>query len=129
MIKRENFPICAQNTAISMQWTSTGVDDLQLAASHLTFDNVNVTSAGNIKKERTSLPFDLENPIEWADEVPQAIKDAFNSPGEAIRYALGALYESDRHQYLLGTKQMPVTLPEDEQLDEQLDLLEGTTEV
>ena len=116
MIKRENFPICAQDTSIAMQWISTGVDDLQLIASHLTFDNINVTTAGNIKKERTSLPFDLENPIEWADEVPQAIKDAFNSPGEAIRYALGALYESDEHQYQLGTKQRPVPLEEDGQL-------------
>ena len=108
MIKRENFPICAKNTSIAMQWTSANVDDLELQSSHLTFDNINVTTAGNITKERTSLPFDNENPIEWPEEASQDIKDAFpNGPQEAIRYSLGVLYESDEHQYRLGTKTRP----------------------
>ena len=108
MIKRENFPICAKNSSIAMQWVSTGPDNLELTSSHLTFDNIVVTSAGDIPKERTSLPFDEENPIPWADEAPQAIKDAFpGGPQEAIRFALGNLYESDEHQYRLGTKVRP----------------------
>ncbi len=108
MIKRENFPICAKNTSIAMQWTSANVDDLELQSSHLTFDNINVTTAGDIVKERTSLPFDNENPIEWSESASQEIKDAFpEGPQEAIRYALGELYESDEHQYRLGTKTRP----------------------
>jgi len=108
MIKRENFPICAKTTNIEMQWSSTGVDDLELVSAHLTFDNINVTTAGCIQKERTSLPFDLVDPIPWNSDVPQAIKDAFpNGPGEAIRFSLGDVYESDEHQYRLGTKTRP----------------------
>lgn len=108
MIKRENFPICAKNTSIAMQWTSANVDDLELQSSHLTFDNINVTTAGDIVKERTSLPFDNENPIEWSEGTSQEIKDAFpHGPQEAIRYALGELYESGEHQYRLGTKTRP----------------------
>lgn len=108
MIKRENFPICAKNTSISMQWTSSGPDDLELVSSHLTFDNINVTTAGDIPKERTSLPFDTENPIPWSDDVPQNIKDAFpGGPQDAIRISLAVLYESDEHQYRLGTMIRP----------------------
>jgi hypothetical protein len=89
MITRENFPICAKNSSIA----------------------INVTSAGDIPKERTSLPFDAENPIPWADETPQAIKEAFpGGPQEAIRHSLGVLYESDEHQYRLGTMIRPEPL-------------------
>lgn len=109
MIKRENFPICAKSSSVAMQWSSTGVDNLELVSAHLTFDNVNVTTAGDIQKGRTSLPFDTESPIKWSDKASQAIKDAFpNGPQEAIRFSLGELYESDEHQYELGTKVRPV---------------------
>ena len=108
MIKRENFPICAKNTSIAMQWSSQGADDLKLESSHLTFDNINVTTAGEIRKERTSLPFDNENPIQWSEGTSQKIKEAFpDGAQQAIRYALGELYESDEHQYRLGTKIRP----------------------
>ncbi len=107
MIKRENFPICAKSSSVAMQWSSTGVDNLELVSAHLTFDNVNVTTAGDIQKGRTSLPFDNEDPIQWSDKASQAIKDAFSDPQEAIRFSLGELYESDRHQYELGTKTKP----------------------
>lgn len=90
-----------------MLWNSENVDDLSLVSAHLTYDNINVTTAGEIRKERTSLPFDDNNPIPWNDHVPQNIKDAFPSPQDAIRYAIGDLYESDEHQYQLGTKTNP----------------------
>ena len=108
MIKRENFPICAKSTCVAMQWTSSGIDNLELASSHLTFDNINVTTAGDIQKERTSLPFDNEEPIQWSEGTSQAIKDAFSNPQEALSFALLELYESDEHQYRLGTKVKPV---------------------
>ena len=107
MIKRENFPICAKSTCVTMQWTSTGADNLELASSHLTFDNINVTTAGDIQKERTSLPFDGDDPIEWSEGTSQAIKDAFANPQEALSFVLLELYESDEHQYRLGTKVKP----------------------
>ena len=113
MIIRETFPLCAKNTCVSMQWTSSGSDNVELVSSHLTFDNINVTPAGDIPKERTSLPFDPEDPIEWSAEVSQAIKDAFpGGPQEAIKFALLELYESDEHQYRLGTKARPVETDE-----------------
>lgn len=108
MIIREQFPICAKNSSIAMQWVSSGPDNLELVSSHLTFDNIAVTTAGDIPKERTSLPFNTENPIPWADDTPQAVKDAFpGGPQEAIRLSLGVLYESDEHQYRLGTMIRP----------------------
>ena len=107
MIKRENFPICAKSTCVTMQWTSTDADNLELASSHLTFDNINVTTAGDIQKERTSLPFDGDEPIEWSEGTSQAIKDAFANPQEALSFVLLELYESDEHQYRLGTKIKP----------------------
>lgn len=108
MIIRETFPLAAKNAAITMQWASTGPDDLDFLSSHLTFDNINVTPAGNIPKERTSLPLEDANPILWSDGAPAAVKSAFpNGPQEAIGYALRALYECDEHQYRLGTKTRP----------------------
>jgi len=91
-----------------MQWTSSDADNLELASSHLTFDNINVTTAGDIQKERTSLPFDGDEPIEWSNGTSQAIKDAFANPQEALSFVLLELYESDEHQYRLGTKVKPV---------------------
>ncbi|MAN64530.1 MAG: hypothetical protein CMI60_21580 [Parvibaculum sp.] len=108
MIKRENFPICAKSTCVAMQWTSNGVNNLELISAHLTFDNINVTTAGDIQKGRTSLPFDNEEPIQWSEGTSQAIKDAFSNPKEALSFALLELYESDEHQYILGTKVKPV---------------------
>ena len=91
-----------------MQWTSTGPDNLDLASSHLTFDNINVTTAGDIQKERSSLPFDAENPIPWSDTTSQAIIAAFpGGPQEALSLSLLELYESDEHQYRLGTMVKP----------------------
>jgi len=107
MIKRENFPICAKSTCVTMQWTSSDADNLELASSHLTFDNINVTTAGDIQKERTSLSFDGDEPIEWSEGTSQAIKDAFSNPQEALSFVLLELYESDEHQYRLGTKIRP----------------------
>ena len=108
MITRETFPICAKSACVAMQWTSTGPDDLEFVSSHLTFDNINVTPAGDIPKERTSLPLEDDNPILWIDSTPASVKSAFpNGPQEAIGYALRALYESDEHQYRLGTMTRP----------------------
>ena len=108
MIKRETFPICAKSTCVSMQWTSSGQDNLDLVSSHLTFDNINVTTAGDIPKERTSLPFDNENPIPWSEDTDASIKGAFpGGPQEALSLSLLELYESDEHQYRLGTMVKP----------------------
>ena len=108
MIKREGFPLCATQCIIDNAWQSSNPDDLELITANLVFDNVNVTTAGEVRKERTALPLNPEDPIPWASDTPQAIKDAFTTPEDALRYSLGVLYESDEHQYRLGTKVRPI---------------------
>lgn len=108
MLKRENLPICAKTTTITMGWVSSDADNLVLDSAHLTYDNINVTPAGNIPKERTSLPFNEDAPIPWSDTVPANIREAFpDGAQQAIRFCLGELYECDEHQYRLGTKERP----------------------
>ena len=67
MISRDGFPICAKNTNVTIAWTSTGPNNLELVNAHLAFDNINVTTAGPILKERTSLGFSTEDPIPWGN--------------------------------------------------------------
>lgn len=109
MIKLNNYPIVAKQTHLTFAWMTTNNDDAIFEGGTLAFDNINlVEGAGEIPKGRTALSFDTENPIPWGDLVPQEIKDIFPSPQDALRYSLGQLYESDEHQYRLGTKERPV---------------------
>lgn len=109
MIKREGKPICAKTTIVNIKWESPDPDTLNFVDAGLVFENVNMDVTGEIIKEKTSLQFDAENPIPWADDTPQAIKDAFpNGVQDALRYSLGVMYESDRHQWILGTIPTPV---------------------
>lgn len=110
MITLNGYPIVAKTTGLVFAWSTTDNTDANFETGTLTFDSVNlIAGAGEIPKGRTALIFDTENPIPWGDTVPQAIKDVFPSPQDALRYALGELYESDEHQYRLGTKERPVT--------------------
>jgi len=108
MITLNGYPIVAKTTGLVFSWSTTDNTDANFQAGTLTFDSVNlIAGAGEIPKGRTALVFDDANPIPWADDVPQAIKDVFATPQDALRYALGELYESDEHQYRLGTKVRP----------------------
>jgi len=108
MIILDGYPVVAKYTHLNFSWATTDNTDANFMGGTLLFDNVNlVAGAGEISKGRTALQFDPENPIAWGDDVPQAIKDAFASPQEALRYALGELYESLEHQYKLGTATPP----------------------
>lgn len=108
MIKLNNYPICAKYTHLNFSWNTTDNNDVNFETGTLMFDSINlVAGAGEIPKGRTTLGFDDTNPIPWRDSVPQAIKDVFASPQDALRFALGEIYESDEHQYRLGTKERP----------------------
>lgn len=111
MLKREGFPVCAKQTSITIGWVSTDADNVNLESAFLTFDNVNVTTAGYVAKERTTLPFDPANPTAWVEDVPQEVIDFLGSPEDGIRLLLGMLYEGDEHQYRLGTKVRPDSTP------------------
>lgn len=108
MIIRDGFPICPDIVEININWDSPITGELEMVGANTVFKNVNMTTAGKIYKEPTMLQYNLENPIQWGESVPQNVKDAF--PGgiqEAIQYSLNELYESDENQYLLGTKTRP----------------------
>lgn len=109
MITKNGYPICAKYTSINMGWSTTDNTDAIFESGALAFDSINlVAGAGEIPKGRTTLAFNEEDPLPWDDSVPQAIKDAFpGGPQDALRFSLGELYESDEHQYRLGTKERP----------------------
>lgn len=108
MITLDGYPIVAKYTNLNFDWSTTDNTDANFNGALLLFDNVNlVAGAGEIPKGRTALKFDTENPIAWGDSVPQAVKDVFANPQEALRFALGELYESLEHQYKLGTATPP----------------------
>jgi len=112
MITLNNFPIVAKQTHLNFSWSTTDNTDTIFEGGTLSFDSVNLVSgAGEIPKGRTALSFDTENPIPWGDITPQIIKDIFPTPQDALQYSLGALYESDEHQYRLGSKIRPEELP------------------
>jgi len=110
MIKREGFPIVSKSVIIDITWESNNQDSVDFLGGRISFDNVNQTTAGAIIKERTSLQFVEEDPIPWDPEIPQSIIDIWNSPEDALRDILAILYESDEHQYKLGTKIKPIDL-------------------
>ena len=107
MIKKDGYPIVASKTEIIMSWSTSANETADFQGGTLLFDNINlVAGAGEIDKGKTSLVFDSVNPIPWSDATPQAIKDIFpGGPQDALRFSLGELYESDEHQYRLGTKE------------------------
>ena len=108
MLKLNGYPIVAKYTHINTGWSTTDNTDTNFESATLMFDSINlVANAGEITKGRTSLGFDVENPIPWKEGTPQAIKDAFDNPQDALIYVLTELYESDEHQYQLGTKERP----------------------
>ena len=107
-IHKDGFPIVSKHTQLTFGWQTTDNTDANFQSATLTFDSINlVANAGEIPKGRTALAFDTENPIPWGDSVDQAIKDVFASPQDCLRFVLAQLYESDEHQYRLGTKVRP----------------------
>ena len=111
MIKRQDFPIVAKQIDIVLSWSSQNADHTQLDTAYLIFSNANVTTAGVIPKEHTSLPFNSENPIEWgtaltdagvSQEAMAVIESIWASPEDALRSIIGILYESDEHKLKLG---------------------------
>ena len=108
MIIRDGFPICPDIVEIDVNWYSPVSGEVEMIGATTIFKNVNVTTAGKIYKEPTLLQYDVENPIQWSESVPQNIKDAFpNGIQEAIQFSITELYESDENQYQLGTKVRP----------------------
>lgn len=108
MITLNGYPIVSKVTHLNASYSTTDNTDAIFEAGTLMFDSVNlIAGAGEISKGRTTLAFDTANPIPWGDSVPQAVKDVFASPQDALKYALEELYESDEHQYRLGTKERP----------------------
>lgn len=108
MIKLNGYPIVAKQTNITMAWSTQTNDEINFEAGTLIFDSVNlIANVGEVSKGRTAVNFDTENPIPWGDSVAQAIKDIFPTPQDAVKFALGEIYESDIHQYKLGTKTPP----------------------
>lgn len=121
MIKRQDFPIVAKQIDIVLSWSSQNVDHAQLDTAYLIFSNANLTTAGVIPKEHTSLSFNSENPIAWGTALTDAgvpaeamavISSIWASPENALKDILGILYESDEHQIKLGLKQAIPELPE-----------------
>jgi hypothetical protein len=109
MIIRDGFPICANIVEIDINWYSPISGEVEMIGANTIFKNANITTAGKIYKEPTSLQYNEADPIQWSDLVPQNIKDAFpNGIQEAIQYSLTQLYECDENQYQLGTKVRPI---------------------
>jgi len=107
MITREGLPLVAKNVSVNIDWESSDPSQVNMVNALIAFDNVNQTSAGEIIKERTSLPTNPTDPIPWPEEIPEGIKSVWASPENALTDILGILYESDEHQYRLGTKTPP----------------------
>ena len=107
MITRDGFPIVSKSAIVDIEWSSSDASDVTLVAAQLVFDNVNVSTVGNILKERTSLPFDPIDPIPWPAGVSEGVTSVWQSPEDALREVLTFIYESDEHQYRLGTKIRP----------------------
>ena len=108
MIKRENFPIAARTCDVNITWNANNTESIDFVGGHLTFNNVNVTTAGYVQKEKTTLPFAPGLDIDWPEGLPPEIEATLGSPSEAFRTILGILYESNEHQYRLGLKERPV---------------------
>ena len=111
MITRENFPLVAKQVGLTMSWSSTAPSNVSLDTAYMTFDNVNVTSAGDIQKERTTLSLGTGLPIEWgtvlidagvSQQAMTVITSVWASPEDALRDVVGILYESDEHKVKLG---------------------------
>jgi hypothetical protein len=118
MITRENFPLVAKQVGINLSWSSSATDDVQLDSAYLTFDNVNITSCGEVAKERTALAFNSANPITWGTSMTDAglpqdmmevVATIWQSPEDALKDILGIIYESSEHQIRLGTIPTPIT--------------------
>ena len=115
MIIRDGFPICPDIVEININWNSPINGEVEMIGSTSIFKNINMTTAGKIYKEPTMLQYNEEDPIQWSESVPQSIKDMFpNGIQEAILYSLTQLYESDEHQYRLGTKPRPTPIEDEE---------------
>ena len=107
MIKREGFPIVAKSAIVDITWNSVDAESVDFVGGRIAFDNVNQTTAGEITKERTSLMFDLVDPVPWTTSIPQGVLDYWVTPADALREILSIVYESDEHQYRLETKIKP----------------------
>lgn len=112
MISKNGFPICSSNIRINNQWSSTGPDNLKFLDGQMIFSNAGVTTAGNVPQGHTSLQFDPANPVPWNDTTPAEIIAVWSNPEAALRDILTIIYESDKHQYILGTKERPEETPE-----------------
>jgi hypothetical protein len=108
MILRNGFPIAAKTARVDIQWDAPTNDTIEFADAQITFENINTTTAGEIQQERTVLPFSPSEPIPWPDTIPTGISSVWTTPESALRDILGILYESDEHQYRLGTMDRPV---------------------
>jgi len=107
MITRDGFPIVAKSAIVDINWHSPSVDVVDFIGARIAFDNVNQTTVGEVRKERTSLQFNPADPIPWPEYIPEGITSVWVSPEAALRDILGILYESDEHQYRLGIKVRP----------------------
>jgi len=112
MVLLNGYPSVAKFIHINTSYSTTDNTDVHFESGTLISDSVNlIAGAGEITKGRTTLGFaDTENgetPIPWGTDVPQAVKDIFASPQDALKYALDELYKSDEHQYRLGSKERP----------------------
>jgi hypothetical protein len=107
MIKREGFPIVAKSAIVDIMWNSVDTESVDFVGGRIAFDNVNQTTAGEVTKERTSLMFDLVDPVPWINTIPQGVLDYWETPADALREILAIVYESDEHQYRLETKIRP----------------------
>lgn len=118
MITRENFPLVAKQIGVNLSWSSSDPDSVQLDSAYLTFDNANITSCGDVTKERTALAFNSADPISWGTSMTDAglpqdmmevVATIWQSPEDALKDILGILYESSEHQIRLGIMPIPTT--------------------
>lgn len=108
MITRNGFPIAAKSVNVDIRWDAPTNELIEFADAKITFNNVNMTVAGEIQQERTVLPFDLPDVIPWPDSVPTEVTAIWSDPSKALRDILGILYEAEEHQYRLGTMVRPI---------------------
>ena len=107
MLIRDGFPLCAKEININVNWNSTTNDSVDFMGALIQFNNVNMTTAGSIKKESTGIAFNPIDPIPWSDSIPSGVTDVWETPEIALNQILSLIYESDEHQYRLGTKPRP----------------------
>ena len=107
MIKLHGYPVVAKYTNLNFDWNTTDNNDANFMGGTLLFDNINlVAGAGEISKGRTALNFNLENPIPWSDDTPQAVKDAFQMYSGRVKNRLRKIVI--KNQQLLKNKSLKI---------------------